>query len=151
MLGGSRHGTRKSWAINQWHWPLSPSRHGTFGFINRPGYSPASLMFCSYEDRHLFWKVNNDHPAWQRSGKACCGKRAVENAPCLVIGVGSGGWVTPCGSGCGINSGAEPVGMGIVQSYLQTTLALLFIVPVSRLLFLSTVTSERRKATETGG
>lgn len=65
--------------------------------------------------------------------------------------MGSGGSVTPWGSGCGINSRAELVGMGIVQSYLQTTLAVLFIVPVSRLLFLPTVTSEKRKATETVG
>lgn len=46
---------------------------------------------------------------------------------------------------------AGPGWLGIVQSYLQTTLALLFIVPVSRLLFLPAVTSEKRKATETVG
>lgn len=55
----------------------------------------------------------------------------------------------PGRSSCGINSGAGLVGMGIVQSYLQTTLALLFIVLVSHLLFLPTVTFEKRKATET--
>lgn len=54
----------------------------------------------------------------------------------------------PCGSGRGINSRARLAGMGIVQSYLQTTLALLFIVPA---LFLPAVTSERRRATETAG
>lgn len=129
----------------------SPSRHGTFAFINRSDYRPASLMLCSFKDRHLFWKVINDVLPWQLSAKACCGKWAVENAPCLVIGVGSGGLATPWGSGCGINSRARLAGMGIVQSYLQTTLALLFIVPVSRLLFLPAVTSEKRKATETVG
>lgn len=55
------------------------------------------------------------------------------------------------GSGCGINCRAGPARMRIVQSYLQTTLALLFIVPVSRLLFLPAVTLDRRKATETVG
>ena len=60
-------------------------------------------------------------------------------------------WSRRGGSGCGINSRARLAGMGIVQSYLQTTLALLFIVPVSRLLFLPAVTSEKRKATETVG
>ena len=64
---------------------------------------------------------------------------------------GSGALAAPRGSGCGINSRARLAGMGIVQSYLQTTLALLFIVPVSRLLFLPAVTSEKRKATETVG
>lgn len=58
----------------------------------------------------------------------------------------------PWGSGWyGINSRARLAGMGIVQSYLQTTLALLFIVPVSGPLFLPAVTSEKRKATETVG
>lgn len=65
--------------------------------------------------------------------------------------MGSGGLATPRGSGCGINSRARLAGKGIVQSYLQTTLALIFIVPVSRLLFLPAVTSEKRKATETVG
>lgn len=72
--------------------------------------------------------------------------------PRLVIGVGSGGSAVPWGSGCGISSRAGLAGVGgIVQSYLQTTLVLLFIVPESRLLFLPAVTSERRKATETVG
>lgn len=52
-------------------------------------------------------------------------------------------------SGCGISSEAGMAGMGIVQSYLQTTLALIFLVLVSRMLFLPAVTSERRKAAET--
>lgn len=39
------------------------------------------------------------------------------------------GSAVPCGSGRGINGRARLAGMGIVQSYLQTTLALLFIVP----------------------
>lgn len=42
-------------------------------------------------------------------------------------------------------------GMRIVQSYLQTTLALLFIVPVSRLLFLPAVTSEKRESNRNSG
>lgn len=131
----------------------SPSRHGTFGFINRSDYRPASLMFCSvlikkgiYSERLLMIVL-----PWQLSRKACCGKWAVENAPCLVIGVGSGGLAAPRGSGCGISSRAGLAGTGIVQSYLQTTLVLLFIVPVSRPLFLPAVTSEKKKATETVG
>lgn len=39
-----------------------------------------------------------------------------------------------------------PGWLGIVQSYLQTTLALLFIVSMSRLLFLPAVTSEKRES-----
>lgn len=54
----------------------------------------------------------------------------------------------PCGPGRGINSRARLARTGIVQSYLQTTLALLFIEPA---LFLPAVTSERRRATETVG
>lgn len=88
---------------------------------------------------------------WQLSRKACCGKWAAQNIPCLVFGVGNGGLVVPWGSGCGINSRARLAKVGIVQSYLQTTLVLLFIEPVSRLLFLPAVTSEKRKATETVG
>ena len=60
---------------------------------------------------------------------------------------GVGGWGGR--SGCGINCRAGLARARIVQSYLQTTLALLFIVPVSRLLFLPAVTSEPREATET--
>lgn len=67
----------------------SLSQHGTFGFINRSGYRLTSLMFPSYKDRHLFWRVINDHPAlatrlkgmlWQMSCWECsfsghqCGK-----------------------------------------------------------------------------
>lgn len=52
----------------------------------------------------------------------------------------------PWGSGCGISSRARLAGAGIVQSYLQTTLVLLFIVPVSCLLFLLAVTSESRES-----
>lgn len=55
------------------------------------------------------------------------------------------------GSTSGISSRAGLAGVGIVQSYLQTTLALLFIVPVSRLLFIPSVTSGKREAAETGG
>lgn len=49
---------------------------------------------------------------WQLRGKACCGKWAVENAPCLVIGVGGGSSATPRGSGCGISSRARLAGDG---------------------------------------
>lgn len=81
---------------------------------------------------------------------------AVQNAPCLAIGVGirgggagaARGSAVPCGPGRGINSRARLARTGIVQSYLQTTLALLFIEPA---LFLPAVTSERRRATETVG
>lgn len=55
------------------------------------------------------------------------------------------------GSGCGISSRARLAGAGIVQSYLQTTLVLLFIVPVSCLLFLQAVTSEMRESNRDSG
>lgn len=57
----------------------------------------------------------------------------------------------PRGSGCGISSRARLAGAGIVQSYLQTTLVLLFIVPVSRLLFLKAVTSEMKESNRDSG
>lgn len=69
----------------------------------------------------------------------------------LCHGVGSGCLAGPWGSRRGISSRARLAGVGIVQSYLQTTLALIFIVPVSRLLFLPAVTCKKRKATETVG
>lgn len=135
--------------IIQWDWRVPPSQHGTFGFINRRDYRPGSLMFCSCKDRHLFWKVINDHPALATK---CRGMLWLWRMLLVWTSVrGSGALAAPWGSGCGINSRARLAGMGIVQSYLQTTLALLFIVPVSRLLFLPAVTSEERRATETVG
>lgn len=57
----------------------------------------------------------------------------------------------PRGSGCGISSRARLTGAGIVQSYLQTTLVLIFIVPMSRLLFLLAVTSATRESNRDSG
>lgn len=57
----------------------------------------------------------------------------------------------PRGSGCGISSRAGLAGSGIVQSYLQTTLVLLFIVPVSRPLFLPAVTSAGEESNRNSG
>lgn len=54
----------------------------------------------------------------------------------------------PRGSGRGINARAELGGMEVVQSYLQTNTR----APIrSARLFLPSVTSKRRKATETVG
>lgn len=120
--------------------------------MDLPAWCSALIKIGIYSERLLM----NILPR-QLSAKACCGKWAVENAPCLVIGVGSGGFSTAGGevdvvlaAGPGWLDG-RAAGVGIVQSYLQTTLGLLFIVPVSRLLFLPAVTSEKRKATETVG
>jgi len=50
-----------------------------------------------------------------------------------------------------LTAGPSLAEVGIVQSYLQTTLVLIFIVPQSRLLFLPAVTSGKREAIETVG
>lgn len=119
-------GPRKSSGLLTQECP--PSQHGTFSFINRPDYD-VLFLWSIYSERLLMIVLPQ-----QQNGKACCGKWAVDNAPCLVIGDGSADW-REWGSGCGINQRDGLTGMRIVQSYLQTTLALLFIARVRSVIF----------------